>query len=152
MFTNYFASVAKQEIQESRLSHKNPQPVQKCRPARPQQARRRSVLWPHVELLSAARTPLADFFNSLSKGGNDDRDRANNPNERPVDGFGKIGGSIGQPVAEHPVGIAAKPCRLSAHRLSDRAFLELDEIQAGKRVYVGSLQSTCAFEYEAGDS
>src|SRR6185437_12093421 len=38
---------------------------QKGRPARPQQARRRSVLWSYVEPLSAARTPLADFLNIL---------------------------------------------------------------------------------------
>jgi hypothetical protein len=45
--------------------HNNPKDVQKGRPARPQQAKRRIVLAPYGELLSAARTPLADFFRIL---------------------------------------------------------------------------------------
>ncbi len=43
----------------------NPQDAQKGRPARPQQATRRIVLAPYGEPLSAARTPLADFFRIL---------------------------------------------------------------------------------------
>ncbi len=47
-----------------RYQHR-PQAAQKGCPARPQQAKRRIVLAPYGELLSAARTPLADFFRSL---------------------------------------------------------------------------------------
>ena len=43
----------------------NLQDAQKGRPARPQQAKRRIVLGPYGEPLSAARTPLADFFRIL---------------------------------------------------------------------------------------
>ena len=43
----------------------NLQDAQKGRPARPQQAKRRIVLAPYGEPLSAARTPLADFFRIL---------------------------------------------------------------------------------------
>ena len=43
----------------------HPQDAQKGRPARPQQAKRRIVLAPCGEPLSAARTPLADFFRIL---------------------------------------------------------------------------------------
>ena len=39
----------------------NLQDAQKGRPARPQQAKRRNVLGPYGEPLSAARTPLGDF-------------------------------------------------------------------------------------------
>ncbi len=43
----------------------NLQTVQKGCPARPQRAKRRGVPLRYVELLSDARTKLADFFNSL---------------------------------------------------------------------------------------
>ena len=43
----------------------HPQDAQKGRSARPQQAKRRIVLAPYGEPLSAARTPLADFFRIL---------------------------------------------------------------------------------------
>ncbi len=43
----------------------NLQDAQKARAARPQQAKRRNVLGPYGEPLSAARTPLADFFRIL---------------------------------------------------------------------------------------
>ena len=42
-----------------------PQAVQKGRPARPQRAKRRGVPLGYVEPLSDARTPLADFWDSL---------------------------------------------------------------------------------------
>jgi hypothetical protein len=48
-----------------RLFQKSSQAVQKGRPARPQQAKRRIVLSAYVEPLSAARTLLVDFVNSL---------------------------------------------------------------------------------------
>ncbi|WHZ13684.1 MAG: hypothetical protein OJF52_000518 [Nitrospira sp.] len=41
------------------------QDAQKGRPARPQQAKRRRILFRYVEPLSEARTPLADFFSIL---------------------------------------------------------------------------------------
>jgi hypothetical protein len=41
------------------------QDAQKGRPARPQQARRRRRTLRYVEPLSAARTPLEDFFSIL---------------------------------------------------------------------------------------
>ena len=68
------------------------------------------------------------------EGGNDDRHGANISHERPVDGLGKIGRRAGQPVAEHPVGIAAKHCNLTREALSN-----LYAIQAGKPVHVDSL-------------
>ena len=43
----------------------NLQDAHKGRPARPQQAKSRHVLGPYGEPLSAARTPLADFFRIL---------------------------------------------------------------------------------------
>ena len=43
----------------------NLQDAQKGRPARPQQAKRLIVLAPYGEPLSAARTPLVDFFRIL---------------------------------------------------------------------------------------
>jgi hypothetical protein len=43
----------------------NPQDTQKGRPARPQLAKKRIVHAPYGKLLSAARTPLADFFRIL---------------------------------------------------------------------------------------
>ncbi len=58
----HFAALAEMEI---RSSHKSPQAVQKGRPARPQQAKRRRRTLRYVELLSDARTQLAGFFNSL---------------------------------------------------------------------------------------
>jgi hypothetical protein len=91
--------------------------------------------------LSSVLFDIARF--NHSKGGNDDRNRASNADERPLDGFGKNGGGAGQPVADHPVGHTAKP-----DRLSDRACLEFDEIQTGKRVHVGRLQPTDPFEHE----
>jgi hypothetical protein len=42
------------------------QDAQKRCPARPQQAKRRRRTLRYVELLSEARTPLADFFSILS--------------------------------------------------------------------------------------
>src|SRR6266850_3297009 len=42
-----------------------PQDAQKVRPARPQGAKRRRRTLRYVELLSEARTPLADFFSIL---------------------------------------------------------------------------------------
>jgi hypothetical protein len=48
-----------------RQNRNTPQAVQKGRPARPQQAKRRIVLVPYGEPRRDARTPLADFLNSL---------------------------------------------------------------------------------------
>ena len=83
---------------------------------------------------------------SQLKGGNDARDRVTLSHERSVDGFGKNGGSTGQPVAEHPAGLATKHCRLAGG-----AFSKLTAVQTGKPVHVGSLQSTCTFEYKADE-
>jgi hypothetical protein len=44
------------------------QDVQKVCPARPQQAKRRGVRFGTLSPLSAARTPLAGFFNILLDG------------------------------------------------------------------------------------
>ena len=44
------------------------QDAQKGRPARPQRAKRRRRTFRYVELLSKARTPLADFFSILLDG------------------------------------------------------------------------------------
>src|SRR6266852_2458434 len=54
----------------TRLGRKEntPQEAQKGRPARPQQAKRRRRTFRYVEPLSAARTPLADFFSILLDG------------------------------------------------------------------------------------
>lgn len=82
---------------------------------------------------------------SQSKGGNDARDRINLSHKRSVDGFGKNGGSPRQPVAEHPTGLATKYSRLTGGALS-----KLTAVQAERPVHVGSLQSTCPVEYEAG--
>jgi acetolactate synthase small subunit len=43
------------------------QDAEKGRPARPQRAKRRRRTLRYVELLSEARTPLADFFSILLK-------------------------------------------------------------------------------------
>ncbi len=48
-----------------RQNRNTPQAVQKGRPARPQQAKRRIVLVPYGEPRRDARTPLPDFLNSL---------------------------------------------------------------------------------------
>src|SRR5207344_3414269 len=48
-----------------RLLSLDSQDAQKVRPARPQRAKRRRRTLRYVELLSEARTPLADFFSIL---------------------------------------------------------------------------------------
>ena len=95
--------------------------------------------------LSSASFAIA--LSNTRKEGDDDRDRANNPNERPLDGFGKNRGSARQPVAKHPVGLAAKYCGLTGG-----TFSTLNAIQEGKPTHVDSLQSTYTFEHKGGES
>jgi hypothetical protein len=79
------------------------------------------------------------------KGENDERDREK-LNERPFDGFGKNGDSAGQPIAEHPGGLATNRWGFTGGTLSKHTA-----VQAEKPIHVGSLQSTYTFEYKAGE-
>ena len=87
-----------------------------------------------------------DIARSNQKEGSDDRHRANNPSERPLDGFGKNRGSTGSSIAGDPVGSAAK-----RYGFTGGALPKLIALQAEKPAHVDSLQSTHTFEYKGGE-